>query len=208
MSRPVIAVPSTFCVASVTMSRDVAATSTKSPYSMAEQTFLWPGEQWRADISLANITNKLVANQWKSFGTALKGVYGMFLLGDPSARIPAGVANGSPLVDGGGQAGNLLNIKNAVASVTNWLRDGDMVQVGTGVDSRLHMNIGNVNTNGAGKATLTLQPALRYPPADNVAITLVDAKGMFNMVGNTWSWSVKPGPVWNISFQAEEVIGA
>lgn len=208
MTRPVITVPTSICVADVTFYIDRVAANTSSPFSLIEQTFKWPGEQWRVDFSLANITNKLLAGQWKAFGTACEGSYGMFLMGDPGARIPSGVATGTPQVDGGGQSGNSLNVKGLTTGVTNILRAGDMVQVGTGTASRLHMQMVDVNSNGSGKATLTLQPALRYSPANNLAVNFHDAKGMFRLSSNTFSWRQRPGPVWTIQFQAEEVVGA
>lgn len=206
--RPIITVPDSLCAASVVFYIDRVVANTLSPYSLIEQTFKWPGEQWRVDVTLANIVDKRTAGQWKAFLTALEGTYGMFYLGDPSAKVPVGVATGTPLVDGGGQSGNSLNIKGLTPGVTRILAAGDMVQIGTGQSSRLHMQMVDLDSDGSGNATLTLQPAIREAPNDNVALNFHDAKGVFRLSSNTVSWNVKPGPVWNMAFQAEEVVGA
>ncbi len=207
--RPVVVVPDSLCIGDVTFYIDNVVASTPSPYSLIEQAFKWPGAQWRVDFNLANITDTRTAGQWKAFGTALQGSFGLFLMGDPSAREPVGSAGGSPVVDGGGTAGlTTLNIKNAPANAIGWLRAGDMINLGTGLSSRLYMNMNDVNISSMGKATLNLQPALRNSPIDNAPITIEDAKGVFKMSNNTFSWRVKPGRVWSISFQAEEVVSA
>lgn len=208
-TRPLITMPASFCVADSTLYLDRVASSTASPYTLESQSFIWPGEQWRVDFSLANITNRIIAGQWKAFGAKLRGSYGIFLLGDPAARSPNGVASGTPVADGlGVQGSHSLQVRGWTPSVNGIMLAGDMLQIGTGVNARLYMNVNDVNSDATGRCTLILQPALRNAPVDGTALIVRDAKGAFNMKGNTFQARTVPGPVTTIAFQAEEVVGA
>lgn len=205
---PLLNMPSSSCIASVVFSIMRVTSRSGSPYTLEEQANEWPGEKWLADVTMPPMVNKIVAGEWKAFGVALKGTLGTFYLGDPSAKVPNGVATGTPLVDGAGQEGNALNTKGWTPSTPKILRAGDMVQIGTGAASRLHMQMVDVDSDGAGKCQLTLQPAMRYSPADNLALNVHDAKGIFRMSQSTFQWNATPGSVIRISFQAEEVVSA
>lgn len=181
---------------------------TESPYSFAEQAFKWPGEAWMAEFDLPPIRDRAIAMEWIAFGLALQGKYGRFLFGDPSAVTPQGVATGTPLVDGGGQTGNVLNTKGWSNSITGILKAGDYIQLGTGLSSSLHMVVATSNSDGTGKAGLYIEPALRTSPADNAPIIVTNAQGVFRLDQNDFSWSIQPGPVWRISFTAREAISA
>jgi len=177
-----------------------------SPYTLNTQAFKWPGEQWLVDVTIPPITERDIAGQWKAFGAAIQGSFGQFYMGDLSATSPVGVGTGTPLVDGASQLGNDLDVKGLTPSITGILKAGDWVQVGTGVLSRLHMATEDVDSDSSGKATIPLEPALRYAPADSSAVSFHNTVGLFRMQSNSFEWNVVPGPTYMISFQAEEVI--
>ena len=81
-------------------------------------------------------------------------------------RQTRGAYGGSPLVDGGGQTGNSLNIKNASASVTDWAKAGDIFRWG----GSIHILTTDADTDGSGDATLNFVPEIRTSPADNTAL--------------------------------------
>lgn len=205
---PIVALPSSAKFAEIVFSLQRVVGKTASPYTLQGQFYKWPGEQWLADVTVPPIVDREIAGQWKAFGAALQGSFGQFYMGDPSAIAPVGIGTGTPLVKGAGQTGNSLIIDGLTPSVTGILKAGDWVQVGTGTSSRLHMQTADVNSNGAGEATLTLEPALRYSPADNSAVSFHNTVGLFRMQSNTFEWRVLPGPIYMVSFQAEEVIGS
>lgn len=205
---PLVALPSSSCIASVIMSLTRVVGLTESPYTLEEQSFKWPGERWSIDFRLANITNRGTASDWMAFGAKLQGKYGRFLIGDPAARMPRGVATGVPVVNGGGATGNTLPTKGWTPSTNGILLKGDYIQLGTGVNSRLHMLTENINSDAGGNANLSVEPALRTSPADNSPIITNNPVGLFRMSENTFAWSVDPGMVYRFSFQAVEVLGA
>lgn len=205
---PLINMPVSSCAASVKFAINRVVGVTSSPYSLSSQTFKWPGEQWMADFDMPPMTNKETAYEWKAFGVALEGKYGMFLLGDPSAKVPVGVGTGSPKVDGAGQLGNTLNTKDWTPGIEGIMKAGDMFQLGSGLTARLYMVVEDADTDTSGDTTLVIQPALRSSPADGAAIVVNNPVGLFRLSSNSFSWQVTPGPVWRMSFQAEEVISA
>lgn len=205
---PLLNLPSSSCIASVVMTLTRAVGVTQSPFTFEEQSYRWPGEMWAMEFALPPIVNRAVAAEWKSFALKLEGQYGRFLMGDPSARLPAGSALGTPLVNGINQTGNTLVTDGWTPNQQGALLPGDYIQLGTGASSKLHMVTNTVNSDGAGNATLEIVPALRSSPADNAPIVISDAKGVFKLTNNSFSWQVSPGGIYRISFTAQEVVSA
>lgn len=205
---PLLELPSSACIASVIMTMTNVVGITVSPFTLEEQAFNWPGQAWSMDLKMPPFNNRKAAMDWVTFGLKLKGMYGRFLMGDPSAKKPRGAASGTPVIDGNNQTGNTLMTKGWTNSTAGILLKGDYIQVGSGIESRLHMVTEDINSDGSGKAAIAIEPALRSPPLDNSAVVTENAKGLFKLNGNQWSWSVDPGPVYRLSFQAVEVINA
>lgn len=206
MSIPPFESPPDTCAASVVMSLTRVNGVTASPFTLEEQQFNWPGEMWTIDFRLPPFTSRRTAMQWVSFGLNLKGTYGRFLMGDPSAKEPQGIATGTPVVNGAGQTGDILNTTGWTPSQQGILLAGDYIQLGTGVNSKLHMVTVDADSNGSGNAALRIVPALRSSPVDGAAIITNEAKGLFRLTSNQFPWSTEPGLVYRVSFQAQEVV--
>lgn len=205
---PLLNLPSSSCIASVVMTLTRAVGVTQSPFTFEEQSYRWPGEMWSMEFALPPIKNRAVASEWKAFALKLEGQYGRFLIGDPSARLPAGSAMGTPLVNGINQTGNTLVTDGWTPNQTGALLPGDYIQLGTGASAKLHMITAPVTVDGSGNANLEFVPALRSSPADNAPIVISDAKGVFKLTSNSFSWQVSPGGIYRISFSAQEVVSA
>lgn len=83
-----------------------------------------------------------------------------------------GAGGGTPLVNGAGQTGSNLVIDGASASITNWLRAGDIIKV---VGAAVVFDVtADVNTNVSGQATIPISPPIftGQSPADNAAVTI------------------------------------
>lgn len=156
-----------------------AVSSSQSPFDFSQQVYDFGGEMWEVNASLPAM-NRETAGDYIAFILKLKGKKGTFLLPVPEAT-PRGVATGTPLVDGGSQTGDSLDIKGATASVTGWLKAGDWIQLGTGADTRLHRVLDDVDTDGTGDATINIYPSLRTSPSDNAAVTVSNCKGLFKL---------------------------
>lgn len=113
-----------------------------------------------------------------------------------------GVRNGTPVVNIGGQTGNVLNVKNAPLSVTGWLRRGDYFSVGY----ELKIVTADVATTGGGFASIPFEPRLRASPADGASLELVNPRGRFIMAGNQVQWSSRPGRWRDVAVELAEAI--
>lgn len=208
MSTPVIInVPESSCFSSVTMTLTRVIGVTQSPFTFATQTFKWPGEQWSMQLQMPPMRRNIAAD-WYSFGIKAEGTFNYFLMGDPSARVPRGNPVGTPVINGNGQEGNSINTRGWTPSALNVLRAGDYIQIGTGIAARLHMVVDDASANLSGEAVLNIAPALRTPPNDGTTIITNNAKGVFRMTDNSFSWGVSPGGFYRLSFSAVEVINA
>lgn len=206
---PLVSLPASSCFATVTFSLTHVVAITPSPFTLEEQSFKWPGEKWLVSVSLPPIKDPAIAAEWKAFGLKLKGRYGYFLMGDPLGKVPRGVATGTPKVDGVAQTGEELDTKGWTANIQGIMKTGDYFQLGIGDNSRLYMLLEDVNSDASGKAKFVFSPALRSPPQDEQAIIIDNPQGVFRLTDNTWSWTERPGRIYNsISFDASEVVNA
>lgn len=182
---------------------------TASPYTGTQYVQSYPGQWWEADITLRRMRRTHIGD-WRAFFAKLNGNEGTFLLGvDPEFAVPsgsAGVTPGTPLVKGALQSGNVLNIDGLPVSVSGYLLPGDFVQIGTGLSTRLYMNLDTVNSNGSGEASLLLWPSLRSSPADNAPLTVSACKGLFRMFGGSSEDSITPGTFFETGFSAIEAL--
>lgn len=205
---PFLTLPTSACFASIVFTMTRVVGSTQSPFTLETQSFQWPGSQWSADVSMPPIKNRAIASDWISFALNLEGTFGQFLMGDPLAKNPRGIASGNPVVSGGSQSGNTLVTSGWSNNVNGILLKGDYIQIGSGQSAKLHMVTQDANSNGSGVANLQIQPALRGSPANAAPIITVSAKGLFRMSDNSFSWSESPGGIYRFSFRATEVVNA
>ncbi|WP_460640114.1 hypothetical protein [Larkinella harenae] len=185
-----------------------AVSSTQSPFTFETQDFLWPGEMWSIEFRLPSIMSRALASEWIAFNLALRGSFGRFLMGDPSAKLPQGSVSGPGAVDGNYQQGRVLNVKNLTPNVSGILKKGDYLQVGAGFTARLHMVLEDADTDSAGRTSLIIAPELRYAPADNSAVIFHNPVGLFMKTDNSFSWAVDTGKVYRLGFTAVEVVGS
>jgi len=111
-----------------------------------------------------------------------------------------------PYVNGASQTGGSLVIDGASPDETGYLLAGDYIQLGTGSSSRLHKVLTNVDTDSSGNATLDIWPHIRVAPADNAAVTVSDAKGLFRLSSNDQGFSINESAIYGMTFGAMEAV--
>jgi hypothetical protein len=112
----------------------------------------------------------------------LDGRVGTFLLPDPMNRLPRGAASevpSSPVVDGSGQIGSRLKVRNAPPSLPGWLSSGNSLQAGPNARCQLLKVLSVTDTDPTGRAVIDVWPALRGTLVDGDAISLADPAGLF-----------------------------
>jgi len=148
----------------------------QSPLSGAVQTVEMPGARWAAQFTLSSL-DAADAAAWRTFAVQLRGQSGRFALWNMARPTPRGVATGTPVVSGAGQTGNTLATSGWTPSTTGILKAGDFI----GVNGELKMVVADATSDGAGLATLTLEPPLRSSPANLAAITTNKPTAVFKM---------------------------
>jgi hypothetical protein len=182
-----------------------AVAYSRSPFTFAGQAFAYSGQMWTADVTLKPM-KRADAEQWVAWLLSLRGQLGTFLMGDPMGATATGVATGTPLVNGASQTGGSLVIDGATISTTSWLKAGDYIQLGSGSSSRLHKVLADANSDGSGNITLDIWPHIRVAPADNAAVTVSNAKGLFRLSSNEQAFSINESAIYGMTFGAMEAV--
>ena len=176
-----------------------------SPFTFAGQAQASSGQMWQADVTLPPMKRE-DAEKWIAWLVSLRGQFGTFNMGDPSAATPRGVATGTPRVNGASQTGEDLNIDGCTANVTGWLKAGDYIQLGAAGTATLHKVLADVDTTASGQTTLSLWPHIRSAPANNATVVVSGTVGRWRLSSNESSWSVNEASVYGITFSAREAI--
>lgn len=180
-----------------------------SPYTGKQEVVGYPGQWWEADVSFAPADIDQ-AGAIEAFIGLLDGRGGTFLMGDPMRATPRGLAAsspGTPVVDGAQLKGSsTLAIKNGGLSKVKYLKAGDLIQLGSAASTRLHQVLVDADTDGAGKTTLTLWPALRDDVANGDTVVVSNCKGLFRMKQSRQAIDRSPGPKTDFSFEAMEAL--
>ena len=200
-----LALPTTTGIAKIRITANNVVGLSQSPFTSKQQVYKFTGQFWEAEISLPPM-KRADAEYWISFLLKLNGSYGTFLLGDPNGATARGVATGTPLVNGASQTGSELITDGWTTSTTGILKAGDYIQLGSGSSAKLHKVLDDVNSDSNGNATLTLWPDLRSAPADNAAITVSGAKGLFRLSTNQQDWNVNEASIYGMTFPAREAL--
>lgn len=203
-----LSLPTHTGIASVTWTSENTVAITESPFTYSQQVVKHAGQRWSGTFVLPRM-NRDDADYWNAFLLRLDGSYGTFLLGDPLAATPRGSAAsspGTPVVNGGSQTGNELSIDGLPVSATGYLKAGDYIQVGSGVSSRLHRVLQDVDTNASGEATLNLWPDLRTSPVDGSSIAVSNAKGVFRLSTSNTDYTISSDSFYTLSFSFVEAL--
>jgi hypothetical protein len=200
-----LALPTHTGIAQIELRAINAVAYARSPFTFAGQTFAYPGQMWTADLTLPPM-KRADAEQWVAWLISLRGQLGTFLLGDPNGATARGAATGTPLVNGASQTGGSLVIDGAATSVTGWLKAGDYIQLGSNGSSTLHKVLTDANSDGSGNVTLDIWPHIRVAPADNAAVTVSDAKGLFRLSSNEQAFSINESAIYGMTFAAMEAV--
>jgi hypothetical protein len=115
------------------------------------------------------------------------------LIFDHSYHGARGALGGSPLVDGAGQTGEVLNIKGMAFSVADIFKAGDQISfLNSNGNYELKMVLSDASSNGLGRVAVTISPEIHHSPADNAVIVTTNPAGTFMMGSTDISWTNRP----------------
>jgi len=192
-------------IASISIAAIDVVGRSSSPFTLESQTYEHPGKLWQLVVEL-NPLSRAAAQPWIAFLASLRGRYGTFTMGDPSAATPRGPAGGTPLVRTASQSGLTLSTYGWTGSATGVLLAGDYIQVNDGAYPRMYRNLVNVDTTSGGVATLDLWPTLRSSPSSGAAITVNSCVSVWQLTDNGVQVAISGPGIHNISFSAEEAL--
>jgi hypothetical protein len=188
---------------SVEFSAFDAVAIVSSPYTGQTQAQQWPGaDMWTGTMTLPPLT-QAQADNWISFLMELRGMANAFQIGDPMKSSPVGTVLGTPLVDGSigtVAGGETLYTKGWTASKSGLLLPGDYLQCGY----RWHRVLDQVNSDGSGKAAISIWPSLREVFADGQPVITANPVGLFRLANNKRTWSADISRTSRVSFQIQE----
>lgn len=200
-----LSLPATPAPAGVTLTPRASVAESRSPFTFEGQYYVNQGQIWQGEISLP-IMQRPEAEAWISALLSLNGKEGTFLMGIAGCDTPRGVATGTPLVNGASQTGRTLITDGWTINITGILKAGDYIQLGTGLNTHLHKNLTDANSNGAGQVTLDIWPRLRVSPADNAPIVVISPKGLWRLASNDMPFSLAPPVKFSMSFPVVEAL--
>lgn len=200
-----LSLPNTTSFASARMTAKSVVGISKSPFTGSQQVQKHQGQWWEFEAGLAPMT-RANAELWISFMISLNGQQGTFLLGDPLGSTVRGVGTGTPLVKGASQTGNSLITDGWTASQTGILKAGDYFQLGTGSSSKLYKVLADANSDGSGDATFDIWPSINTAVANDSALTIASAKGVFRLASNEMGFDLKQAQFYGIAFSAIGVV--
>lgn len=200
-----LSLPSSPAFSAVRLTARAVVGVSESPFTLQSQVQEYAGQRLEAEASLPPLT-RAQAEYWNVFMLKLNGRRGTFLLGDPAGKRPRGIATGTPVVNGAGQAGNELATSGWSNSITGILLAGDYIQLGSGASARLHKVLDDANSDGSGLATLLIWPSLRASPANGAAIVTSNTVGVFRLTSNEMIWNIGEAINYGITLAATEVI--
>jgi hypothetical protein len=173
----------------------------ESPYTFSQEVFEHAGKRWAFEARMVSMQRE-DAEEWIAALASLRGRRGTFYFSDPLGATGRGALSGTPLVKGGSQTGGTILIDGCGNGVTNWVRKGDWLQVGT----ELQKSLVDANSNGSGEVTLELWPGLRSAPADNAVVTVSGAKGIFRLTSNERGYDIGVGGEYQVAFAGMEAL--
>ena len=197
--------PTNIGFAQVTLRAVNQTSMTMSPFTYKQQIYNHSGQRWEAECQVPPLKRD-DAEEWIAWLLSLNGRAGTFLMGDPLGDTARGTLGGTPVVNGADQVGNSLTIDGCSNSITNWIKAGDYVQLGSASTATLHKILQNVNTNASGQATLDIWPSMRTAPADGSTIVTSNAVGRFRLNSGQQDWTINNISSYGITFAAVEAI--
>lgn len=170
---------------SITWKMDTNHALAASPFSGHVQAQRGQLERWSFTMELRRLTRE-EAQAAQGFFLALEASLGLFRMHDPAARLPLGVATGTPVLAATADPGDrTISISGFTPSVSNILRAGDWLQIG----DQLAKVVADVSSSASGTASVTIWPKVMVEVPSGQPVTVREAKGIFRFTSQLPEWT-------------------
>ena len=177
----------------------------RSPLSGTTQTLARPGSRLGMTVTFAR-RGEPDRSILKGFLAGLYGQEHLLTYHDPS-HVQRGALGGTPIVDGGSQVGQAIDISGGPTSQNGWLLRGDHMAFDNGTYLELKIVTADVDTDGSGDATIPIYPEIHISPATSAPIDItVPILGTWRLAGPNAAWEDEVGDRSTFTFDLEEYI--
>ena len=187
-----------------------ATSIVENPFTFHQDIYSWQGQRWVLSVNFP-LMKREQAEPWLTAFVRLDGRRNTFNFGDPLAVNPRGAAKDQPgtpsLREAHSAQADTLKLDGLPASVTDWLKEGDYIQIGGGTNARLHKAMEDVSTNGSGQADIPIWPNLRENLANNYStIVLQGARGIFRLTEDGYTFDETEVGLYQLGFEGVEAL--
>lgn len=190
-------------VASNVSVRSTSPTLISVAQSLKRQVRSRGGQRWGVKLSWGPMLRSSFAPIF-AFCIAQRGQFGSFQIVLPSPYdTPQGSwAGAAPRIDGAGQVGSTINLKNFTPSQSGVIKAGDFFKA---LDSKVYMALADANSDGAGKvANLPIEPKLIVSPADNEAVSYTAVPFTMMLNGDLVEHPIEPPALFSYALDLTE----
>ena len=160
------------------------------------------GQFWKMTATFPPMTRAEFAPIY-AFIIAQRGRYESFTLVPPVVSSPQGSAGGTPLVNGGSQTGRSLVTDGWTVSTTIF-KAGDYLKLAG--NDKVYMITADVSSDGAGNATISIEPALVSSPADNAVVTYTSVPFTVALASGIQEFATGTSGLYEFEAEFEEVL--
>lgn len=160
----------------------VTPTLISTAHNLARQARSKGVQRWMFKFKYQPLSEEDVAPLF-AFAVAQRGQYDTFTLYPPKLGTPLGTALGTPLVDGADQVGYSIDTKGWDASESGVLLARDLIKFSG--HNKVYMVTEDANADGAGLATILIQPPLVTSVADEEALVVEDVPFTVSLTRDT-----------------------
>lgn len=150
---------------------------TESPFELNQNIYAHPGAAWGGSVSLPQMSAAQGAT-WSAFAARLAGRSGTFLMAPPDRAAPFGTQSANFTVNGA-HAERVTSLA-VTMSVSATLLAGDRISIG----QKLHEVVVDATADGAGAATLSIEPPLRVALTGGETVKCNPPEAEFRMMAN------------------------
>lgn len=171
----------------------------QSIFNGAEQRDEQPFALWFMSGLLPKL-DVIEAREWQSFIVEMRGQVGTTQVPIPGYTGPStGYAGSAGLVNGASQTGTDL-ITDGWSLSTSLFNKGDYITV----NDELKMIMAAISSDGGGNATLAIEPALRFSPANNDPLEISVPYAVMRFPNDEMGWRLHHAMLSSVPFQMVE----
>lgn len=182
--------------------RSITPTRVSVAHSMKRIARSRGAHRWGIRLSF-NPMSRSSWSQVQGFMAAQRGQWDTFTLVLAGYTVPQGTWPGSPVVDVAGQSGLTLNLRGFTASQTGVVKSGDLFKIAN--DAKVYMATADANSDGAGKAAVSINTPLCASPADGAVITSSNVPFTVAATADSFENALHPGMIGQIDLDLIEV---